>query len=552
MVGLVSTLELYLQRANRELLNSSLLAQNDHTLTISNISAEGSNQSVTIEISTKVGEILGTFLGFYGESIRAFLGGKSLVHIENPLFIVRYSGESLHFLLGATIHQEIIVALFIVATLSLLLFAIRKVAVLFLWDSSDEIIDLYSELGPLELSHSDDSSEYESFGESAYIPLLIGMCDPNSNFPVLDLKEHGSVSLYEEFEAKDHKFANGSPVSSDATMVALVPSQNKLLRSRPLQSQKRGHLFIVSAEYLLLLMPTVDSWLEQLPICSSASEILHSLKEVSSIISGDSSAKFLSEEILLLRFFVSTDYMGSNDQIKSQVSLVTSSISKDPKVIISALEDVDVRSDCKVELMLLVSALAVFNVYDGFRTGLMEAILMALLRISKNKGVIATFAGDSFCVMIASSSDGLLLDLFNVISEATDDTGINLIILIRSLAFYIVVNEKNIVQQLLSEPTSNKLHNTVVRLLLQSHSLYRKHPNHLQECQHLGTPFTLLDEMTSLYNVALGILSENPEIPSPIQLELIDSVVSKIYCTLKQEPTADEIQTPSIKGLGAK
>lgn len=552
MAGIVSGLESYLKRVNNELLNSSHLAQHTDFPTTHLLASEKSKSFIEIKISNRVAEIFGNFLDLYGDFVRSFLGGQSLLHIKSPLFLVRYSGNSFHILFGATIHQEDLMALLVIATLCLVLLAVWKLAVILLWDSCEEIIHLYSELSQQELSVSEDSSIYESFEESAYIPLLIGICKPASNFPTLGLKEQGSLSLYEDFEAKDSKYTYGSPLSSDATIVAVGSSPNNLLKSRPIQSQKGGHQFIVSAEYLLLLVPTVDSWLEQLPICSSGSDILESLVEISKIINGDSTSIFLSDQIILLRFFVSTDYMGPNDQIRSQVSLVASQISDDPGVIISTLENRELRSDCKVELMLLVSALAVFDVYDCFLTSLMEAILMALLRVSKHKGVISTFAQDSFCVIIASSSDGLLMDLFNLISDTPDESGTNLIMLIRSLAFYIVVNEKNIVQLFLMEPTSNKIHSTVIQLILKSHSLYRKHPDHLQECQHLGTAFTLLDEMTTLYNVILGIFSENTEIPSPIQLELIDSVVSKIYDTLKEEPSAAEIQAPSIKGLGAK
>lgn len=550
MVGFVSSLESYLERANNELLNSSLLTQRNN-YPISNLLPQEKKTYISIDLPIKVGEILGIFLSLYGNSIRSFLGGKSLVYWETPLFIVRYSGDSVHVLFGVTVHQEDLMAFFILATLCLFLVAGWKLAALLLSDSSEKIIHMYSQLSPHELSVSEDSSEYKSLEESDYIPLIIGICNASSNFPSLDLKNQGISSLYEDLDAKDNKSSYDSPLSSDATMVAAKPAQNNLLKARPLFNRKGGHLFFVSAEYLLLLMPSVDSWLDQLPICSSASEILDSLVDLSKTIKGESPVKFSSDQILLLRFFVSTDYMGFNDQIKNQVSFTALQISNDPSIIISALESRDISNDCKVELMLLVSALAVFDVTESVCTSLMVAILMALLKMSKCKGSISTFAGDSFCVMIASSSDILLLDLFNHILESPDDTGIHLIMLIRALAFYIVVNEETIVHQFLEEPTSNKLQNRVVQLILKSHKLYGKFPNHSQECQHSGTTFTLLDEMTTLYNVVQEMFSENPEIPSPIQLELIDSVVSKIYCTLKEESVAAEIRAPSIEGLGA-
>lgn len=550
MTSIISSLESYLEKVNKELLNSSLLIQNDRVPTNPYVSNRNSSQFVKIDLPRKLIDVFGSFLAVYGDSIRSFVRGKSIVHFESPVFIIRHSDDIFHVLFGITVRQKDIFVALIIATSVLVLLAVTKFVFISVWDTCDEIIDLYSELGPEELSVSDDSSDFELFDESAYIPLLVGLCEPNSNFPAL--KDHGSMSLYEDFEARTNKFASNSPVSSDATIVAVDASQNRLLRNRPLQRHTNGQMFIVSAEYLLLLMPTINSWLEQLPICASASDIVHNLKEVLSFVSGDTSFKIVSEDILLLRFFVSTDYMGSNDHIRGQVMLITSKIAKDPSAIITALENDRLQSDCKVELMLLVSALAIFDVYDGFCASLMEALLMVLLKIRKLGGTIATFAEDSFCVMMASSSGNLLFELFSFISEAPDESEVNLMILIRSLSFYMLVNDKALVHELLIELTSNKLHNSVIRLVLQSHNLYRKHANHLQECQHLGTTFTLLEEMTTLYNVVLGVLSKSNEIPSPIQLELIDSVVSKIYCTLKEEECVMEIEAPSVKGMGAK
>lgn len=537
MATILSNLEAYLQKANDELLQKTFHFKNKANISkVLSPSVTVGSYPVTIDLSERLGEILGRFLATYGNPIREFLGGKSLLHFETPLLILKQTDESFQLLLGARIYHHEARALLALLLFIFLLVISWKVVAYFLWNSCEEIIDLYSHLSPSELSVLEESSDVDSaFGSRSLV----------SQEDLYDT-DQGSRKLFLKcFGKKDVRVV--SPASSGATVV-VEEMESTLLKSRPLGHAKKNHLFMVSKEYLMLLIPGIDSWLKQIPSNSSTSDIFLSLSRISNSLNNEAKPEFHPQDLHLLRFFLSTDYIGTNDGIKNRISSVTSQMTQNPRILIDSWESPTSDAGTSLEMMLLATAIAVFDVYSGFSLNLMNEILSSLMRLSRDNTIVSSFAADSFCVIMASSSENLYESLFNSVSQSTDNLGLPL--LLRSLSFYVMVNKLHITSQLKTAPTTSKLQYPVIKLLMHSVPLFQKYPYHFQEIFHMGESITPLDEMVTLYNVVVDAFL-NDEVPPPIQLELLELIVSKLYGILREKFKAGEICAPNIKGMGA-